>query len=273
MSSRLKTPQGGDHTRAAANRRSGFSASFLNNNRNKRSIVLDLKAPSGVAVLKRLVAGADVFVQNFRPGVIDRMGFGEDGGPRARARHHLCLDQRLRRPGTVRRQAGIRSADPVAVRPGDSPGRLRPGAAAAGAHHRARQADRRRGGAGDHRRAAGTRADREGPARAAVHAGRGGRVPLGLRHGQPDVCRRRTAAAGGRQLHRPDLPDRRRLHQRGGADRSRMDRTDPRAGSPGMAGRSTLPHAGAAAEAHQRAAGDDPGGAADAGRRRNGWNA
>ena len=74
---KIENPQGGDHTRAAANRRSGFSASFLNNNRNKRSIVLDLKAPSGVAVLKRLVAGADVFVQNFRSGVIDRMGFGE----------------------------------------------------------------------------------------------------------------------------------------------------------------------------------------------------
>src|SRR6201994_3506131 len=74
---KVENPQGGDHTRAAANRRGGFSASFLNNNRNKRSIVLDLKAPGGVAALKRLVAGADVFVQNFRAGVIDRMGFGE----------------------------------------------------------------------------------------------------------------------------------------------------------------------------------------------------
>ena len=74
---KVENPQGGDHTRAAANRRGGYSASFLNNNRNKRSIVLDLKAPGGVAALKRLVAGADVFVQNFRAGVIDRMGFGE----------------------------------------------------------------------------------------------------------------------------------------------------------------------------------------------------
>ena len=74
---KVENPQGGDHTRAAANRRGGFSASFLNNNRNKRSIVLDLKAPGGAAALRRLVAGADVFVQNFRAGVIDRMGFGE----------------------------------------------------------------------------------------------------------------------------------------------------------------------------------------------------
>jgi crotonobetainyl-CoA:carnitine CoA-transferase CaiB-like acyl-CoA transferase len=74
---KVENPRGGDHTRAAANRRGGFSASFLNNNRNKRSIVLDLKTPGGIAVLKRLISSADVFVQNFRTGVIDRMGFGE----------------------------------------------------------------------------------------------------------------------------------------------------------------------------------------------------
>jgi crotonobetainyl-CoA:carnitine CoA-transferase CaiB-like acyl-CoA transferase len=74
---KVENPQGGDHTRAAANRRGGYSASFLNNNRNKRSIVLDLKTPGGAEVLKRLAAGADVFIQNFRAGVIDRMGFGE----------------------------------------------------------------------------------------------------------------------------------------------------------------------------------------------------
>ena len=75
---KVENPQGGDHTRAAANRRGGFSASFLNNNRNKRSIVLDLKAEVGADVLRRLISTADVFVQNFRTGVIDRMGFGED---------------------------------------------------------------------------------------------------------------------------------------------------------------------------------------------------
>jgi crotonobetainyl-CoA:carnitine CoA-transferase CaiB-like acyl-CoA transferase len=74
---KVENPQGGDHTRAAANRRGGFSASFLNNNRNKRSLVLDLKAPPGIEALKRLIATADVFIQNFRAGVIDRMGFGE----------------------------------------------------------------------------------------------------------------------------------------------------------------------------------------------------
>ena len=69
---------GGDHTRLGANRRGGFSASFLNNNRGKRSVALDLKDPAAVEALLRVVAaGADVFVQNFRPGVAERLGLGE----------------------------------------------------------------------------------------------------------------------------------------------------------------------------------------------------
>ncbi len=74
---KVENPDGGDHTRAANNRRAGFSASFLNNNRNKRSIALDLKNPDALQALLRLIATADVFVQNFRPGVAERMGLGE----------------------------------------------------------------------------------------------------------------------------------------------------------------------------------------------------
>jgi crotonobetainyl-CoA:carnitine CoA-transferase CaiB-like acyl-CoA transferase len=74
---KVEAPDGGDHTRAGANRRGGFAASFLNNNRNKRSIVLDLKDAKALQVLMRLAETADVFVQNFRPGVADRLGVGE----------------------------------------------------------------------------------------------------------------------------------------------------------------------------------------------------
>lgn len=74
---KIENPAGGDLTRAAPNRRGGFSAGFLNNNRNKRSVALNLKDERGLAALQRLLATADVFVQNFRPGVIERMGLGE----------------------------------------------------------------------------------------------------------------------------------------------------------------------------------------------------
>jgi crotonobetainyl-CoA:carnitine CoA-transferase CaiB-like acyl-CoA transferase len=74
---KVENPDGGDHTRAANNRRGGFSASFLNNNRNKRSVALDLKQPGAREAVLRLAGTADVFVQNFRPGVAERMGLGE----------------------------------------------------------------------------------------------------------------------------------------------------------------------------------------------------
>jgi crotonobetainyl-CoA:carnitine CoA-transferase CaiB-like acyl-CoA transferase len=69
--------EGGDATRSSAQRRGGFSTSFLNNNRNKRSIALDLKAAAGRRALLKLCEGADVFVQNFRPGVVERLGLDE----------------------------------------------------------------------------------------------------------------------------------------------------------------------------------------------------
>jgi crotonobetainyl-CoA:carnitine CoA-transferase CaiB-like acyl-CoA transferase len=75
---KVENPDGGDATRSASNRRAGLSASFLNTNRNKRSVALDLRDPAAKQALLRLVATADVFIQNFRPGVAERMEFGED---------------------------------------------------------------------------------------------------------------------------------------------------------------------------------------------------
>lgn len=68
---------GGDQTRASANKQNGFSANFINNNRNKRSVALNLKDPASKQALLELCEGADVFIQNFRPGVVDRIGIGE----------------------------------------------------------------------------------------------------------------------------------------------------------------------------------------------------
>src|SRR5436853_2302994 len=74
---KVEAPGIGDSTRSGANRRGGLTAGFLNNNRNKRSIALDLKQPGAKDVLLRLAAGTDAFVQNYRPGVADRLGVGE----------------------------------------------------------------------------------------------------------------------------------------------------------------------------------------------------
>jgi crotonobetainyl-CoA:carnitine CoA-transferase CaiB-like acyl-CoA transferase len=67
---KVEPPRAGDPTRGAA-------PMFAVINRNKRSIAIDLKDHRGLAVIKHLIATADVFVQNFRPGRADRIGIGE----------------------------------------------------------------------------------------------------------------------------------------------------------------------------------------------------
>ncbi|PYM03870.1 MAG: CoA transferase [Candidatus Rokuibacteriota bacterium] len=56
----------------------GVSAFFLSAHRNQRSLTLDLKHPKGQAIARRLIEGADVLVQNFRPGVMERLGLDYD---------------------------------------------------------------------------------------------------------------------------------------------------------------------------------------------------
>jgi crotonobetainyl-CoA:carnitine CoA-transferase CaiB-like acyl-CoA transferase len=75
---KIEEPGRGDHVRSLGNQSGGMSSMFLNINRNKRSITLDLKTPQGVGVLKDLARTADVLVQNFRPGVVDRLGIGAE---------------------------------------------------------------------------------------------------------------------------------------------------------------------------------------------------
>lgn len=68
---------GGDHVRGQGEKVDGFSWYFASFNRNKRSVVLDLRNPEGLRVLERLLADADILTENFRPGVLDRMGLTE----------------------------------------------------------------------------------------------------------------------------------------------------------------------------------------------------
>lgn len=66
-------PIGGDKTRRLKGSGSGYFAMY---NRNKRSICLDLKSEEGKAAATKMIASADVFVENFRPGALDKLGFG-----------------------------------------------------------------------------------------------------------------------------------------------------------------------------------------------------
>lgn len=70
-------PPAGDLVRQLGLSQAGLTATFISANRSKRSLALDLKTSAGMAVLERLLATADVFVQNFRPGAVERMGLSE----------------------------------------------------------------------------------------------------------------------------------------------------------------------------------------------------
>jgi crotonobetainyl-CoA:carnitine CoA-transferase CaiB-like acyl-CoA transferase len=71
-------PPGGEIARRTAGDGDGeFTAMFVSANRGKRSIALDLKQPAALQALRRLIAQADILVQNFRPGTMERLGLGE----------------------------------------------------------------------------------------------------------------------------------------------------------------------------------------------------
>jgi crotonobetainyl-CoA:carnitine CoA-transferase CaiB-like acyl-CoA transferase len=74
---KVETPGEGDTVRHQGAGRDGLSWYFANYNRNKRSITLNLRSDEGRDILARLIARADVLVDNFRPGVLDAMGFTE----------------------------------------------------------------------------------------------------------------------------------------------------------------------------------------------------
>jgi crotonobetainyl-CoA:carnitine CoA-transferase CaiB-like acyl-CoA transferase len=72
---KVESPGTGDPVRAQGERRDGLSWYFANFNRNKKSVSINLHSPEGIALLARLIATADVLVDNFRPGVLSQIGF------------------------------------------------------------------------------------------------------------------------------------------------------------------------------------------------------
>jgi crotonobetainyl-CoA:carnitine CoA-transferase CaiB-like acyl-CoA transferase len=80
-------PLDGDHTRKLVASGAGFFPTY---NRNKKSIAVDLKAPEGRDAVLKLIAGADVVTENFRPGAMDKLGFGYEAASRLNPRIVYC---------------------------------------------------------------------------------------------------------------------------------------------------------------------------------------
>ncbi len=75
---KVEDTERGDELRHFGSRKNGMSGWFVNANDGKRSIALDLKSDKGKEVLWKLLEGADALIEGFRPGVLERLGFGYD---------------------------------------------------------------------------------------------------------------------------------------------------------------------------------------------------
>ena len=102
-----RSPAGDDTRQMVPPKMADESAAFLMMNRNKRGITLDLKTPGGKRVLERLVSTADVLVENFGPGVIDRLGFGYEAMHERRPALIYCSLSGFGRTGPYRDRRGF----------------------------------------------------------------------------------------------------------------------------------------------------------------------
>src|SRR3546814_10197308 len=75
---KIESPGSGDPVRRQGVIRDGMSWYFANYNRNKKSVAIDLYSEAGRKILAKMVGRSDVVVENFRPGVMERLGFGID---------------------------------------------------------------------------------------------------------------------------------------------------------------------------------------------------
>jgi crotonobetainyl-CoA:carnitine CoA-transferase CaiB-like acyl-CoA transferase len=101
---------GGDPVRTLGPAKGDLSAMFIAVNRGKQGLSIDLKSDGGRAILERLIAGADVIIDNFRPGTMDRLGFGYD---RCRALNPRIIYAAITGFGTEGPYTNIRVYDPV----------------------------------------------------------------------------------------------------------------------------------------------------------------
>src|SRR3989475_9124227 len=84
----------------------GISTYFLSVNRNKKSLGLNLKTEEGRQILWRLIERADVLIENFRPGVLDKLGFGYSAVSKANPRAIYCSISGFGQTGPYRNRPG-----------------------------------------------------------------------------------------------------------------------------------------------------------------------
>ena len=106
---KVESPHG-DLMRHFSRGRNGMNPGFLSCNRNKRSLAIDLKSADGLQIVKRLIATAQVLVHNFRPGIAERIGLGEEA---VRAIRRDIVYVSITGYGTKGPYAGQRAYDPV----------------------------------------------------------------------------------------------------------------------------------------------------------------
>ncbi len=104
---KVERPGSGDDARSMSPRLGGESAAFMLWNRNKRSITLDLKRPQGLGIALRLAERADVLLENWRPGVADRLGLGYEAVTARNPRLVYCSISGFGQTGPYRERGGF----------------------------------------------------------------------------------------------------------------------------------------------------------------------
>lgn len=103
---KVESTTGGDELRSWVPRKGEESAAFLALNRNKRGMTLDLKTEEGAEILRKLTSGADVLVENFRAGMMERLGFGYEELSGINPRLVYCSISAFGETGPLKDEAG-----------------------------------------------------------------------------------------------------------------------------------------------------------------------
>jgi crotonobetainyl-CoA:carnitine CoA-transferase CaiB-like acyl-CoA transferase len=129
---KIESPEGDSMRRIGRPAKNGVTAAYLNFNRNKRSIVIDIKKEHGRDLVRRLAVKADALVENNRPGVADRLGIGYADirranpkivycsicgfGPKGKMANHPAYDPVIQGYSGMAFVQGIKSGQPTAVK-------------------------------------------------------------------------------------------------------------------------------------------------------------